>query len=123
MNYSYSQFIEKTYLKKMLGLGPKCNKCGKSPGNETEKLQFCGACKKVEYCSKDCQKKDWKDHKTACKYFAQLGAEGETDGRSLVVDPHYYYHHIAPHTPKAQEFASEIGLKLPGQGRPSQGLM
>lgn len=36
-------------------------------GNTTKKLQHCGACKKVYYCSKECQKKHWNDHKKFCK--------------------------------------------------------
>lgn len=38
-----------------------CKSCGKSTG-----LSRCGRCKKVHYCSPDCQKKDWKDHKGIC---------------------------------------------------------
>jgi hypothetical protein len=30
-------------------------------------LLNCGACKKVKYCSKECQKEDWKRHKLVCK--------------------------------------------------------
>lgn len=31
-----------------------------------ENMQKCSACKSVHYCSADCQRKDWKFHKTAC---------------------------------------------------------
>jgi hypothetical protein len=30
-------------------------------------LQYCAACKSALYCSKACQKKDWKQHKQICK--------------------------------------------------------
>ena len=30
-------------------------------------LEYCAGCKKVFYCSRDCQKKDWKQHKSYCK--------------------------------------------------------
>jgi hypothetical protein len=40
-----------------------CSKCHK-PG--MPKLLFCSRCHKVKYCSKDCQKADWKAHKHAC---------------------------------------------------------
>jgi ankyrin repeat protein len=38
-----------------------CNKC-LSPG-----ILRCGACKSMLYCSQECQKKDWPDHKVLCK--------------------------------------------------------
>lgn len=40
---------------------PFCNTC-----LSTKDLKFCGKCGKVRYCSKDCQKKDWKVHKNSC---------------------------------------------------------
>ena len=39
-----------------------CKTCLK----ENVKLLTCGRCKSVFYCSKDCQKKDWKSHKAVC---------------------------------------------------------
>lgn len=30
------------------------------------KLYYCGACRRVRYCSKECQAADWRDHKTNC---------------------------------------------------------
>lgn len=41
-----------------------CARCG-GPGKP--KLLVCGACKSTSYCSAGCQKKDWKEHKLACK--------------------------------------------------------
>jgi len=46
-----------------------CNVCGK----EGDNLKKCGACKKVYYCSTDCQKHDWKHgHKAICKKIKRL---------------------------------------------------
>lgn len=39
-----------------------CDVCG-----EAAKLR-CGECKGVRYCSKECQKKDWKNHKQRCAF-------------------------------------------------------
>ncbi len=39
-----------------------CQYCG-----TTKKLQRCSGCKKTTYCSADCQKTDWPQHKPICK--------------------------------------------------------
>ena len=43
-----------------------CGGCGvgREPGEE---LMQCGKCKKQKYCSAECQKKDWKEHKIFCR--------------------------------------------------------
>ncbi|XP_033760711.1 uncharacterized protein LOC117342621 [Pecten maximus] len=40
-----------------------CSVCGKTNAS----VKTCGRCKKVDYCSKECQKKDRKSHKLQCK--------------------------------------------------------
>jgi hypothetical protein len=44
----------------------KCNNCNKRFGPAVS-LRKCGACKAVAYCKTDCQRADWKAHKTHCK--------------------------------------------------------
>ncbi|KAI1470047.1 uncharacterized protein F4812DRAFT_457444 [Daldinia caldariorum] len=39
----------------------QCVVCWKGGG------QLCGSCKSCHYCSKECQKSDWKSHKLLCK--------------------------------------------------------
>ena len=42
-----------------------CEVCGFTPSLDVS-LQRCGRCKQVYYCSKACQKTDWKGHKARC---------------------------------------------------------
>merc|ERR1719162_1380912 len=42
---------------------PVCHNCMK----EIDKPLRCGICKKVSYCSQQCQKSDWSFHKRNCK--------------------------------------------------------
>ncbi|KDR67403.1 hypothetical protein GALMADRAFT_258355 [Galerina marginata CBS 339.88] len=43
-----------------------CHSCGRLPG-EKEEFSKCARCRGVFYCSQECQKKDWADHKKCCK--------------------------------------------------------
>lgn len=47
------------------GAGKKCFVCRKN--GEGESLKTCSGCKKVRYCSDQCQRVDWKTHKAKCK--------------------------------------------------------
>lgn len=40
-----------------------CKRCGKV---EKRKMDICARCKNVIYCSRRCQVKDWKEHKSQC---------------------------------------------------------
>ena len=41
----------------------ECANCKKAQPN----LKKCGACRKVQYCGKECQRAHWKEHKSNCK--------------------------------------------------------
>lgn len=43
---------------------PSCTTCGKSPPLVT--IKQCAKCSATPYCSRDCQKADWKSHKKLC---------------------------------------------------------
>lgn len=72
-------------LQQLLALPPdgkekKCNSCnspsrkgenGELSGEKLTKLLVCARCGRVNYCSKECQKKDWKFHKRDCAPFKE----------------------------------------------------
>lgn len=53
--------------------------CGDCLVEESEavKLSLCSACRRIRYCSPQCQKKDWKRHKMFCKIWQKEISRGE----------------------------------------------
>ena len=45
----------------------QCGGCGVWQRDTQTKLDRCSHCRKVYYCSKECQLKDWKAHKLSCQ--------------------------------------------------------
>ena len=46
----------------------ECIVCKKTDAEaDGGKLKSCSRCKRVRYCSRECQVKDWKTHKKFCK--------------------------------------------------------
>ncbi len=50
-----------------------CAKCG--PGKNRDNLMYCQRCKYVQYCSRDCQKAHWPEHKLVCETLSSNKAE------------------------------------------------
>merc|ERR1719150_557862 len=50
------------------GLCPSCYKIGEHSA--------CSGCLMISYCSKKCQKADWKSHKALCKVLSSLRGSG-----------------------------------------------
>ena len=49
-------------------IGARCEFCGSSEDELEAKLKRCNNCKEVYYCSRECQKKDWKrGHRDTCE--------------------------------------------------------
>ncbi|THV01240.1 hypothetical protein K435DRAFT_718186 [Dendrothele bispora CBS 962.96] len=46
---------------------PAARRCFVCRARGKPKIKTCTVCKKVRYCSEECQRKDWKKHKTVCK--------------------------------------------------------
>jgi len=47
----------------------KCHKCDTSQNTGCIAFKVCGRCKKVQYCSKECQRDHWPSHKLKCVHF------------------------------------------------------
>lgn len=60
----------------------KCNFCAAESG-ENFCLKTCTRCTLVKYCSRDCQKEDFKKHKTVCKGIKNLAEMVERLGARL----------------------------------------
>lgn len=78
--------------------GSQCGNC-KSAAADDVKLLRCSGCNEIEYCSKACQKSDWKVHKALCK-----------------IDPINYWTVITPRSFDAKALAADVGLKLGSGG-------
>lgn len=51
----------------------RCMCCEKKPSDDIDVVLFrCSRCKRVAYCSKQCQAKDWKVHKQFCDTIIDL---------------------------------------------------
>ncbi|KAI1138887.1 hypothetical protein F5Y05DRAFT_354277 [Hypoxylon sp. FL0543] len=96
-------------------LGPNCSSpiCKESsPGD----LLQCAGCKQARYCSKDCQKQDWRNHKTFCKHVSTNGVSSKS------LDPVAYHLKVAAHDPKVKAIARDIGITLPTSDSEFRGL-
>ena len=53
--------------------GNMCLQCGSvvATSHVSAKLKVCGTCRSAAYCSEDCQKAGWKEHKLVCSALAQ----------------------------------------------------
>ena len=59
-------------IMELVGFGG-CRVCGRVKGQNGAALQKCGRCRALSYCSKQCQRADWKNHRRDCK--RQFGIE------------------------------------------------
>jgi hypothetical protein len=75
-----------------------------------EALKRCARCKETFYCSRECQKTDWKSHKKSCD---------KTPRPSLsdnALDSFFYYNNVAHTIPAARELAKKLKISLPTGG-------
>lgn len=67
-----------------------CGSCPASRRADGKPLDHCGKCKIQQYCSKECQVKDWPSHKVQCKKEKKgepLSARGLFSGTGVLITP------------------------------------
>lgn len=69
MNHNRTEGInEKKEIKeKAKAVGCVYSKCPNKGGDMKTNLSYCSNCRTVQYCSSECQKSDWPQHKGPCK--------------------------------------------------------
>ena len=55
-----------------------CKSCGKPQSQLPVPLKKCAKCHSSAYCSRECQKADWKEHKKVCKTTSGGGSDFHT---------------------------------------------
>eukprot|EP00873_Tetraselmis_striata_P025192 jgi/Tetstr1/445456/TSEL_033235.t1 len=68
-------YVEEHFNTSSSGNASRCQKCGTAAASSTHDgdgeaevvLLKCRGCRRVVYCSKECQRADWKEHKKVCK--------------------------------------------------------
>lgn len=70
----WAPFADDVYLPEIGGSRPPhqpchdgCAACGKTKTEDGAGLLKCARCMEVKYCSRECQRSDWKAHKAVCK--------------------------------------------------------
>jgi mitochondrial splicing suppressor protein 51 len=66
---------------------PSCNTCHKLQTDLPQPLKHCAKCQTTKYCSRECQKADWKNHKILCVLQA-AARQGAADAASSSTGPH-----------------------------------
>ena len=69
-NFDYYNEMDENFERKHDDYYNKCEDCKTRCGYCSRGwvvLKSCSGCLDVSYCSTECQKKDWKEHKTKCK--------------------------------------------------------
>ncbi|KAK7948983.1 uncharacterized protein PG986_009869 [Apiospora aurea] len=83
--------------------------CKHTDSLDTKDMSYCSQCHGVLYCSKECQKCDWRFHKIYCQHLTTNGSSSE---RFCAL---HYYVAIAGQDPPAQALMKQLGLPAHGE--------
>lgn len=102
-----------------------CASCKKDRSALPNPLKICSRCGGPRYCSQECQKSDWKQHKKVCKpsNSSQKGTTSASTPQSSKVDAVQYYNKVAHKVPEAQSLARSVNLTLPTEHDRPEGIM
>ncbi len=112
----------------------KCAGCKHGSSTFDHPLKKCAGCAMVQYCSKECQKRDWKYHKLTCKKMAESAARAAAPVQASTTDststpaktataegsksmpPHLYWNTVVKTVPEAVELAKSLNIDLGAKG-------
>jgi mitochondrial splicing suppressor protein 51 len=66
----------------------RCNNCSKLESDRDTPLRNCANCKKTLYCSRGCQRADWKSHKPVCTGQSKPAAASNSNANRAQTGPH-----------------------------------
>ncbi|KAL1745784.1 hypothetical protein HDZ31DRAFT_81668 [Schizophyllum fasciatum] len=92
-----------------VNVGQACRKCMRA-AEEGALLKICTGCRRIRYCSAECQKADWKAHKALCKAFREF--EGDPASYTAL-SPHALGEENATHysVDRVNKAAAQMGNK------------
>ncbi|KAL1760257.1 hypothetical protein FB107DRAFT_287093 [Schizophyllum commune] len=92
-----------------VNVGQACRKCLKAV-EEGAMLKTCTGCRRIRYCSAECQKADWKAHKGLCKAFREV--EGDPQFYTVLSQYALGDGDIAPYSvDRVNYMAGQMGVK------------
>lgn len=100
-----------------------CAKCKKDRSSLPNPLKKCSRCGGPRYCSQECQKADWKQHKKVCRPTKPSQQASTSTSRSNKADAFQYYNKVAYKVPEAQSLARSLNLTLPTEQDNPEGIM
>lgn len=107
------------------GIGDRmCYGCYRTRGELKASLKKCSACGKAWYCSTECQKKHWPQHKVVCRgWTCASGATSSSAVTGARADAHTYYDTLAHTVPGAKKLAKSMSVSLLTASGAKEGIM